>query len=108
MKSFFLLLTLIPIFFYSYPIYGIQFHPERSLYEWKASKNHPHSQSSIKANRYFMDFFVNESRKSRHAFNSVAEENEYLIFKYEPTFTGVLGSAYLQCYLFEPRGTYQQ
>ncbi|KAG7296078.1 hypothetical protein JYU34_021174 [Plutella xylostella] len=51
-----------------------------------------------------MDFFVDECRKNNHTFESVAEENSYLIYNYKPTFTGVLGSAYHQCYLFEPRG----
>ncbi|XP_073965535.1 gamma-glutamyl hydrolase A-like isoform X2 [Choristoneura fumiferana] len=88
-----------------YPFYGVQFHPEKSSFEWKASKNYPSSRNAVKANRYFMDFFVDECRKSAHAFASAAEENEYVIYNHEPHFTGVLGSAYHQCYLFEPRGT---
>ncbi|XP_026323073.1 gamma-glutamyl hydrolase A-like [Hyposmocoma kahamanoa] len=86
-----------------YPFYGVQFHPEKT-FEWKQSKNYPHTVESIKANRYFMDFFVNECRKSDHTFNNVVEENKYLIYNYVPHFTGVLGSAYHQCYMFEPRG----
>ncbi|XP_026316816.1 gamma-glutamyl hydrolase A-like isoform X2 [Hyposmocoma kahamanoa] len=86
-----------------YPIYGVQFHPEKS-FEWKLSKNYPHSAESIKANRYFMDFFVSECRKSGHSFNNAAEENEYLIYNYIPHFTGLLGSAYHQCYMLEPKG----
>nr|XP_021181477.2 gamma-glutamyl hydrolase A [Helicoverpa armigera] len=88
-----------------YPFYGVQFHPEKSSFEWKLSKNYAHSLSAVKTNRYFMDFFVKECRKSLHQFASQAEENQYLIYNYEPRFTGVLGSAYHQCYFFEPRGT---
>ncbi|XP_050352085.1 gamma-glutamyl hydrolase A-like isoform X2 [Nymphalis io] len=88
-----------------YPFYGVQFHPEKSAFEWKRSKNYPHSFEAVKANRYFMDFFVQECRKSRHSFASATEENRYIIYNYEPRFTGVLGSAYHQCYFFEPRGT---
>ncbi|CAH2091183.1 unnamed protein product [Euphydryas editha] len=88
-----------------YPFYGIQFHPEKSAFEWKRSKKYAHSFEAIKANRYFMDFFVQECRKSQHSFASASEENRYLIYNYEPHFTGVLGSAYHQCYFFEPRGT---
>ncbi|XP_072947625.1 gamma-glutamyl hydrolase-like isoform X2 [Epargyreus clarus] len=87
-----------------YPFYGVQFHPEKVAYEWKLSKNHPHTAEAVKANRYFMDFFVSECRKNFHTFTDVAEENQYLIYNYKPYFTGVLGSAFLQCYLFEPRG----
>lgn len=50
-----------------------------------------------------MDFFVNECRKNYHTFSGAAEENEYLIYNYEAKFTGVLGSSYEQCYMFEPR-----
>ncbi|XP_075978710.1 gamma-glutamyl hydrolase A-like isoform X2 [Anticarsia gemmatalis] len=88
-----------------YPFYGVQFHPEKSAFEWKLNKHYPSSAEAIKANRYFMDFFVNECRKSFHTFENAAEENQYVIYNYEPHFTGVLGSAYHQCYLFEPRGT---
>ncbi|CAH2244355.1 jg25307 [Pararge aegeria aegeria] len=88
-----------------YPFYAVQFHPEKSSFEWKLSKKYAHTFDAVKANRYFMDFFVNECRKSHHTFASASEENTYLIYNYEPRFTGELGSAYHQCYMFEPRGT---
>ncbi|CAH0714188.1 unnamed protein product, partial [Brenthis ino] len=88
-----------------YPFYGVQFHPEKNAFEWKESKNYAHSLEAVKSNRYFMDFFVKECRKNSHSFASIAEENLYLIYNHQPHFTGVLGSAYHQCYLFEPRGT---
>ncbi|GBP76792.1 Gamma-glutamyl hydrolase [Eumeta japonica] len=88
-----------------YPFYGVQFHPEKNAYEWKASKAHAHSMNAVRSNRYFMDFFVSECRKSEHSFASASEENQYVIYNYEAKFTGVLGSAYQQCYMFEPRGT---
>ncbi|CAB3259860.1 unnamed protein product [Arctia plantaginis] len=88
-----------------YPFYGVQFHPEKSSFEWKLNKHYPSTAEAIKSNRYFMDFFVNECRKSAHSFRNAAEENQYLIYNHMPHFTGVLGSAYHQCYLFEPRGT---
>ncbi|KAI5645421.1 peptidase c26 domain-containing protein [Phthorimaea operculella] len=87
-----------------YPFYGVQFHPEKSAFEWKLSKKYPSSRNAIISNRYFMDFFVNECRKNWHSFASASEENQYLIYNYDPIFTGVLGSAYHQCYMFEPRG----
>lgn len=88
-----------------YPIYGVQFHPEKSAFEWKLSSNYPESPNSIIANRHFMDFFVSECRKSHHKFANIAEEQEHLIYKYRAYYTGALGSAYEQCYMFEPRGT---
>ncbi|XP_068618378.1 gamma-glutamyl hydrolase-like [Battus philenor] len=87
-----------------YPFYGVQFHPEKNSFEWKLSKNYAHSINAIKANRYFMDFFVRECRRNHHAFANASEENQYVIYNYEPYFTGKLGSMYHQCYFFEPRG----
>ncbi|XP_073947292.1 gamma-glutamyl hydrolase A-like isoform X2 [Choristoneura fumiferana] len=87
-----------------YPFYGVQFHPEKT-FEWKLSKHYPHSKNFVKANHYFMEFFVGECRKNHHSFVNAAEENQYVIYNYKPYFTGLLGSKYQQCYLFEPRGT---
>ncbi|XP_013172012.1 PREDICTED: gamma-glutamyl hydrolase A-like [Papilio xuthus] len=87
-----------------YPFYGVQFHPEKNSFEWKLSKNYAHSMNAIKANRYFMDFFVSECRRNLHSFATANEENKYVIYNYEPHFTGILGSMYHQCYFFEPRG----
>ncbi|XP_063828150.1 gamma-glutamyl hydrolase A-like isoform X1 [Ostrinia nubilalis] len=88
-----------------YPFYGVQFHPEKASFEWKKSRKYPHSINAIKVNRYFMDFFVEECRKSIHSFKNEEEENSYLIYNYAPYFTGKNGSMYNQCYFFEPKGT---
>ncbi|CAK1556228.1 unnamed protein product [Leptosia nina] len=88
-----------------YPFYAVQFHPEKNAFEWKRSKRHPHSMRAIKANRHFMDFFVDECRKSTHSFQNEREENQYVIYNYPAVATGILGSAHQQCYFFEPRGT---
>lgn len=85
-----------------YPFYGVQFHPEK-IFEWKQTKTYSHSFNAIKANRHFMDFFVNECRKNHHSFADAEEENKCLIYNYNTHFTGAEGSAYEQCYFFEPR-----
>ncbi|OWR42520.1 gamma-glutamyl hydrolase A like protein, partial [Danaus plexippus plexippus] len=97
--------VLVKTIIYRYPFYGVQFHPEKISFEWKLSKNYPHSYDSLVANRHFMDFFVKECRYNYNSFSNAAEENQYLIYNYSPKFTGALGSAYHQCYLFEPRGS---
>ncbi|XP_041987981.1 gamma-glutamyl hydrolase A-like [Aricia agestis] len=88
-----------------YPFYGVIFHPEKSSFEWKRSKQYPHSINAVVANRYFMDFFVKECRKSGHTFANEAEENQHVIYNHEPKFTGVLGSQHHECYFFEPNYT---
>lgn len=48
---------------YKYPIYGVQWHPEKSPYEWKNSPGIPHSPSAVRAAYYIADFFINEGKK---------------------------------------------
>lgn len=43
-----------------YPIYGVQFHPEKNGYEWKKTNNNPHTANAILVQQYFANFFVNE------------------------------------------------
>ncbi|KAL4442600.1 hypothetical protein ABPG74_007002 [Tetrahymena malaccensis] len=62
-----------------YPMYGIQFHPEKNLYEWKVSA--PHSYEAEQLTQYFANFFVNQARKNLHQL-SESEANKYLIYQY--------------------------
>ncbi|KAI1243411.1 Gamma-glutamyl hydrolase, partial [Lamprotornis superbus] len=47
---------------YKYPIYGMQWHPEKNPFEWKDSPGIPHSPSAVRAAYYMADFFINEER----------------------------------------------
>lgn len=44
----------------TYPFYGLQFHPEKNLYEWKLGRKIPHGKSAIVIAQYFANFFVDE------------------------------------------------
>jgi hypothetical protein len=46
-----------------HPFYGVQFHPEKNAYEWKASSNNPHTANSILVQQYFANFFVGEGKR---------------------------------------------
>ncbi|PKU28392.1 hypothetical protein llap_21304 [Limosa lapponica baueri] len=60
---------------YEYPIYGVQWHPEKSPFEWKNSPGIPHSPSAVKAAYYIADFFINEASKlSEHQWGFEAYE----------------------------------
>ena len=83
-----------------YPFYGVQFHPEKNLYEWVRNKNISHSAHAILASQYFSDFFVNEARKSNHHFKDAKTEDQYVIYNFQATFTGAVGSAFEQSYMF--------
>ncbi|KAF4524040.1 hypothetical protein B566_EDAN016023 [Ephemera danica] len=45
------------------PIYGVQFHPEKPLYEWNTKEESiPHSAAAIYVSNYFAEFFINEGK----------------------------------------------
>ncbi|KAG8442004.1 hypothetical protein GDO86_010973 [Hymenochirus boettgeri] len=83
---------------YDYPIYGVQWHPEKSPFEWKTS-NITHSSEAVKVSFYMAEFFVNEARKSSHQFPSKEEEYGALIYNYFPKYTGN-HSVFEQIYFF--------
>ena len=89
-----------------YPFYGIQFHPEKNIYEWVRNKNISHTANAITASQYFAAFFVNETRKNDNHFKDAKTEDQYVIYNFEATFTGKVGSAFEQCYLFPENVTY--
>ncbi|XP_075600116.1 gamma-glutamyl hydrolase [Balearica regulorum gibbericeps] len=85
---------------YKYPIYGVQWHPEKNPFEWKNSPGIPHSPSAVRASYYIADFFINEARKSLHHFPSEDEETKELIYNYTPVYTGTF-SSFQQIYFFD-------
>ncbi|XP_034251334.1 gamma-glutamyl hydrolase A-like isoform X2 [Thrips palmi] len=72
----------------NFPAYGVQFHPEKSIFEWNPVQKTAHSSNAVKAAQYFANFFVNEARKSTHAFPSIAEETKALIYNFSPQYKG--------------------
>ncbi|KAL2720761.1 gamma-glutamyl hydrolase-like isoform X2 [Vespula squamosa] len=87
----------------NFPFYGLQFHPEKNIYEWIKNKNIPHFFDAIKVSQYFANFFVHEARKNEHQFKNVTEN---IIYNYLPSYTGINGSAYEQVYLFPPNNNH--
>ncbi|XP_022703088.1 gamma-glutamyl hydrolase-like [Varroa jacobsoni] len=73
----------------AYPFYGVQFHPEKNLFEWTTRANHnniPHSAEAIRVAQYFAEFFVNETRKSKHRMREDFFARE-AIYNYNPEYT---------------------
>ena len=71
----------------NYPIYGVQWHPEKSIYEWTSAEGINHSEHAVIVAQTLANFFVQEARKSAHSFPSTEEENSMLIYNYSPTYT---------------------
>ncbi|XP_060789230.1 gamma-glutamyl hydrolase-like [Neoarius graeffei] len=83
---------------YDFPIYGTQWHPEKNAFEW-TQVYIPHSAAAVRTMFYMSYFFVNEARKSLHKFPSQKEEQNALIYNYQPTYTGT-NSSFEQIYYF--------
>ena len=69
-----------------YPFYGVQYHPEKSLFEWSTNEDTDHTESTISAMQYHGRFFVKEATKSNHSYASVEEEIDSLVFNYQALF----------------------
>ena len=73
----------------NYPFFGVQFHPEKPLFEFVYKKHHcriPHHEAAIETGQYFANFFVNECRKSHHVFN-LDMYRDQLIYNFQPDYT---------------------
>lgn len=77
-----------------YPIYAVQFHPERPTFEWSVEQDLSHSSHAIKSSQYMADFFIDEARKNTHQFPSLQQQNQELIYNYKPIYTGSKGYEY--------------
>ncbi|XP_069076349.1 gamma-glutamyl hydrolase isoform X2 [Pleurodeles waltl] len=85
---------------YKYPIYGVQWHPEKNPFEWKLPSSTSHSLQAIKVSFYMASFFVSEARKNYHHFVEKAEEMKALIQNYNPVYTASI-SVFDQIYFFD-------
>ncbi|KAK1332046.1 hypothetical protein QTO34_007727 [Cnephaeus nilssonii] len=84
---------------YKYPVYAVQWHPEKSPYEWGLFSGISHAPNAVKAAFYLAEFFVSEARKNGHHFQSAVEENEALIYQFHPVYSGNV-SSFQQIYIF--------
>eukprot|EP00743_Colponemidia_sp_Colp-15_P002174 GILK01002360.1.p1 GENE.GILK01002360.1~~GILK01002360.1.p1 ORF type:complete len:337 (-),score=54.26 GILK01002360.1:144-1154(-) len=69
-----------------YPIYAVQWHPEKSQFEWKDEEIN-HSRPVVRTMQYFANFFVNEARKNRQRFANHDDMVDSLVYAYQPAFS---------------------
>ena len=85
-----------------YPFYGLQWHPEKNIFEWTRKERISHFPNAIKISQEIANFFVNEARKNNQHFNKEEDEVEHSIFIYDPTYSGGT-SLFEQVYIFGNR-----
>jgi len=80
----------------SKPIYGMQFHAEKPIFEW-IRENINHTFENVLAMSYFSHFVVSEAVKNNHVFDENFPLN--LIYGYSASYTGNQG-VFEQTYFF--------
>ncbi|XP_063767739.1 zgc:171566 isoform X2 [Eleginops maclovinus] len=83
-----------------YPFYAVQWHPEKTPFEWVDKPGMTHSPAAIRASFYTSSFFVSEAMKNQHHFSSLVEEERALIYNFSPVFRG-MNSIFIQNYYFD-------
>jgi gamma-glutamyl hydrolase len=83
-----------------YPIYGIQWHAEKPLYEWNSNEDINHHGDAISAMQYMSNTFVFLARASKHSFPSAKAEQSAVIYNYKPVYTYDDDPDFEQCYFF--------
>eukprot|EP01092_Planopodium_desertum_P000115 TRINITY_DN101793_c0_g1_i1.p1 TRINITY_DN101793_c0_g1~~TRINITY_DN101793_c0_g1_i1.p1 ORF type:complete len:188 (-),score=10.64 TRINITY_DN101793_c0_g1_i1:37-600(-) len=86
---------------YKYPIYGMQWHPEKNQFEWDPLEVIDHSADAILTMQYFSNFLASQARLNNHKFPSTAAETAALIYNWSPVYTEALTDDFEQCYIFK-------
>ncbi|KAM4583424.1 gamma-glutamyl hydrolase isoform 1-T2 [Fundulus diaphanus] len=85
---------------YRYPFYAVQWHPEKSPFEWIDKPGMVHTVSALRASFYTGSFFVSEAMKSQHHFSNPDEEDRALIYNFSPVYRGS-NAIFVQNYYFD-------
>lgn len=70
----------------TYPLYAMQFHAEKSVFEWP-NEQIDHSTEAVAAMSWFLRFLGSEARKSFHSFSSKETEAANLIYNWSPDYS---------------------
>ncbi|XP_029007627.1 zgc:171566 [Betta splendens] len=85
---------------YRYPFYAVQWHPEKSPFEWIDKPGMVHSTTAVRVCFSTASFFVSEAMKSHHRFPSPTDEDRALIYNFCPVYRGT-DSVFVQNYYFD-------
>jgi len=87
----------------NYPFVGVQFHPEKNIFEWADREPRiPHSRHAVHVSLYFATHFVNLARRSTHSFKDRETLDQFVSYRYHPHFVGSheIDWTFEQAYLF--------
>jgi gamma-glutamyl hydrolase len=83
-----------------YPIFGVQWHPEKNAFEWRENTTIPHTKDAVQVMQYMANFFADQGRQNTNHFDSLEDEVENLIYQYTPEFMNLDKSHFQQLYFF--------
>jgi gamma-glutamyl hydrolase len=86
---------------HEFPIYAVQWHPEKTLFEWYADEAINHSPEGVRAMQYMSRFMGDQARLSTHKFPSLQEETSSLFYNYVPVYTEPFEHSFEQTYFFD-------
>jgi gamma-glutamyl hydrolase len=82
----------------NYPIYGVQFHPEKIPYVWWDNINVSHTQVSVVLEQRLGNFFNREARRNFHSFADTNLLNSLLIYNFDSV---KVPDSFMKCYFFK-------
>ncbi|CEG36738.1 gamma-glutamyl hydrolase a [Plasmopara halstedii] len=88
-----------------YPIYGVQFHPEKNSFEYGEFEDGTpfedidHSLKGVGSGQFFANFFISEARKNELRFKSAKAERKALIYNYQTSTVTYPG--FVESYIFK-------
>uniref|UniRef100_A0A8C2WM35 folate gamma-glutamyl hydrolase n=1 Tax=Cyclopterus lumpus TaxID=8103 RepID=A0A8C2WM35_CYCLU len=85
---------------YRYPFYAVQWHPEKTTFEWIDKPGMIHSTAAVRASFYTGSFFVSEAMTNQHHFSSPEKEEQALIYNFSPLYIRGRGN-FVENYYFD-------
>ena len=83
------------------PIFGLQWHPEKSLFIYSPNLAIDHTPYAIAAAQYIANTFMSLARQNTNRFMTRHNEEEHLVFRHSPLYVGnVTETPYEQIYVF--------
>ncbi|XP_076780211.1 gamma-glutamyl hydrolase isoform X2 [Arvicanthis niloticus] len=89
---------------FKYPVYAVQWHPEKAPFEWKELNGISHAPDAVKTSFYLAEFFISEAQKNDHHFENPLEETNSLIYQYCSVYTGNI-SSFQESYVFNRKSS---
>lgn len=83
-----------------YPIFGHQYHPEKTIFIFNPDLVVPHSLNAIELSQYYSNFFVFEAKKNFNHFENYEEEFKHMI---ENVSVELTRGEVMDIYLFDPK-----